>query len=168
MCALPLTTGSPLYAALIGLVVYVAVAVATVPLAAVTLAVSSVTGYRTREVTAGVTGVLGVFGVVGLGYGILTTSLETALTVGGFALAGVALLWGLPVAVGTGVLSRLTDTDSPLRYAVAGWPVATVAPLAYIRLFDPPSSDLLGVAVLAIPVVGTVVVGYAVSRVFDR
>lgn len=160
------TTVGPTYVALLGIVVYVAATLATVPLAGVTLLVSTLTDYTTREVTTGLGGLFAAVGVGGFAYHVLVlpTSLGTALGVAVILLAGTGLLWVLPLAVGTGMVS-LSDTDTPLRYAVAGWPVAAFAPVAFLRAFTPSSSLLLSVALFAVPILGTGVVGYVVARI---
>jgi len=152
----------PLQVALLGIVVYVAVALAAVGLAAVILLASAVFDTSTRRTVAGLGAVLVAGAVVLFAYSVVQTSLDTALGAWGIVLAGVAVLWVLPVAVTTGVLSLATDAAEPLRYAVAGWPVGTVLPLAYLRVIQPPSTTpTVTVVLFGGPVLGAVVVGYA-------
>lgn len=167
--SVPLTAVSPQYVALLGIVVYVAAALGAVPIAAVILTGSALTDSSTRTVTTYVAGGVGVLGVAGFVYTMLGASLGTAASVALILGVAAVALWVLPVAVGTGILSALTDANDPLKYAVFGWPVATVAPVAYLRLFTPPpSSPLLLVGLFGVPLFGPAVVGYVARQVDTR
>lgn len=162
-------TPMPLQVALLGIVVYVAAALAAVGLAAVVLLASAVLDASTRRTTRGLGAILVTGAVVLFAYSVVQTSLDTALSAWALVVVAVAVLWLVPVAVATGVLSLVTDAAEPLRYAVAGWPVGTILSLAYLRVVQPPSTTpTVTVVLFGVPVLGAVAVGYAVRLGYVR
>ena len=130
------------------------------------LAVTTRTGVSTERATATVGGVVAVLGVAGFTYGLFRADVSVIAGVALLIGAAVALLWVVPVAVGTVAVTVATNADDPLRYAVAGWPVATVAPVAYLWAFSP--TDPSTPALLGSPTVGTAVVAVAVRVAYTQ
>ncbi len=153
----------------VGLIAYVFAAVGAVVTGTVVLAGTTLTGYSTRSVAAGVGGLLGAGAVAAVVWLVANDGLSTALGVAGVLGLAVALLWGVPLAVGRAAVARVTNAANPLGYAVLGWPLAVAGPLAYLRTVQPPSGSPVVTAVLfGGPVVGTAVVGVLARRLYAR
>ena len=116
-----------------------------------------------RVVAAGV----GALRAAVVGYGWFALGTGPAVFVG-VTVAVVTLVTNvIPLGVGYLVLSRVVNSDAPLTHTVVGWSPSLVAPLAVAYLFGLPSPPAAW-AVLAVPLVGPTVIGYAVHRVRSR
>ncbi len=124
----------------------------------------SATSEATKTVGTGV-GVL-LAGIVG--FAALSLGWEAAVFVALTAGAATLTLGVLPLGLASVVLPRVTDTDDPLGLAVYGWSPSLVVPPVVVYLLGAPATTVTLAALLAVPVIGPTVVGYAVHRFRSR
>lgn len=116
---------------LLAVFVYLGAVLASLPAAAAVLLLARRLGVARAAALVGL-GALVLVLVAGLGVGVLV-GLDAGLTLAGYGVVALAVLWALPTLVGRWLVGRLAGepADLALGYAVAGLPVALVASAAW-------------------------------------
>lgn len=112
---------------LLAVFVYLGAVIASLPAAAAVLLLARRLGVARAAGLVG-SGALVLVLAAGLGAGALV-GVDAGLTVAGYGVVALAVLWALPALVGRWLVRRLAGApaDFALGYAVAGLPVALVA-----------------------------------------